>query len=299
MSTSALPRTHLLLVLTICIAWGMNFLASAAALRELPPLLFTTLRLLPLIPLLLPWMQLPKRHQWFRLIVVALCTGVLHFGLNFWAIRESGNLASPAIVLQSYIPLATVLAVVFLGEKIRWRTWTGIGVSFAGVMVLGFDPMVLASPFALMLMLLSALALAVGTVVMRGLSGMHPIGMQGWVALIAIGPLIIWSALIEEGQWEAVRHASLVAWFGVAWACLIASLLGHAVFYWLVQRHPVSTLTPYLLLAPVFAVLLGIAFWGDRPGPRLYVGGAMVLGGVLFIALRAQVRARPLPEPTA
>lgn len=299
MSTSALPRTHLLLVLTICIAWGMNFLASAAALRELPPLLFTTLRLLPLIPLLLPWMQLPKRHQWFRLIVVALCTGVLHFGLNFWAIRESGNLASPAIVLQSYIPLATVLAVVFLGEKIRWRTWTGIGVSFAGVMVLGFDPMVLASPFALMLMLLSALALAVGTVVMRGLSGMHPIGMQGWVALIAIGPLIIWSALIEEGQWEAVRHASLVAWFGVAWACLIASLLGHAVFYWLVQRHPVSTLTPYLLLAPVFAVLLGIAFWGDRPGLRLYVGGAMVLGGVLFIALRAQVRARPLPEPTA
>lgn len=299
MSTSALPRTHLLLVLTICIAWGMNFLASAAALRELPPLLFTTLRLLPLIPLLLPWMQLPKRHQWFRLIVVALCTGVLHFGLNFWAIRESGNLASPAIVLQSYIPLATVLAVVFLGEKIRWRTWTGIGVSFAGVMVLGFDPMVLASPFALMLMLLSALALAVGTVVMRGLSGMHPIGMQGWVALIAIGPLIIWSALIEEGQWEAVRHASLVAWFGVAWACLIASLLGHAVFYWLVQRHPVSTLTPYLLLAPVFAVLLGIAFWGDRPGPRLYVGGAMVLGGVLFIALRAQARARPLPEPTA
>ena len=51
-----------------------------------------------------------------------------------------------------------------------------------------------------------------------------------------------------------------------------------------------------LVLAAI-AVALGIAFWGDRPGPRLYVGGAMVLGGVLFIALRARTRARKLPEP--
>jgi O-acetylserine/cysteine efflux transporter len=27
--------------------------------------------------------------------------------------------------------------------------------------------------------------------------------------------------------------------------------------------------------------------WGDQPGPRLLVGGAMVLGGVLAISLRA------------
>ena len=55
---------------------------------------------------------------------------------------------------------------------------------------------------------------------------------------------------------------------------------------------------PYLLVSPVIAVALGIAFWGDRPGPRLYLGAAMVLGGVLFISLRARVRARKLPEPT-
>ena len=84
-------------------------------------------------------------------------------------------------------------------------------------------------------------------------------------------------------------------WFGVAWATFAASLLGHGLFYWLVQRHPVSTLTPYLLLTPVLAVLLGIMFWGDRPGPALWIGGAMVLGGVLVVALRAKVRQRPLP----
>lgn len=293
-----MPRTDLLLILTVCLVWAVNFLTSAAALRELPPLFFTALRLLPLIPLMLPWMQRPPKGQWPHLLVVALCNGVLHFGLNFWAIHEAGNLASPAIVLQSYIPMASVLAVIFLGEKAGWRTWAGIGVSFAGVLVLGFDPMVLDRPFALALMLLSALSLAIGTVTMRGLTGMNGFGMQGWVALIGVAPLLLWSGLVEQGQWQALRHASWVAWLGVAWAALASSLLGHGLFYLLVQRHPVSSLMPYLLLTPVFAVALGIAFWGDRPGPRLYVGGAMVLGGVLVIALRARVRARPLPEPT-
>lgn len=292
-----MPRLHLLLILAICLVWAVNFLTSALALRELPPLLFTALRLLPLVLLLLPWMHMPNRAQWPRLAAVALCNGALHFGLSFWALKEAGNLASPAIVLQSYIPMTTVLATVFLGEKIGWRTWTGVAISFAGVLVLGFDPIVLDAPFALMLMLLSALSLAVGTVTMRSLTGMHPIGMQGWVALIAVGPLLVWSLMVESGQWQAIQHASPVAWMGVAWAALGASVLGHGLFYWLVQRHPVSTLTPYLLLTPVFAVALGIAFWGDRPGPRLYVGGAMVLGGVLFIALRARTRARKLPEP--
>ena len=37
---------------------------------------------------------------------------------------------------------------------------------------------------------------------------------------------------------------------------LIASLVGHGLLYWLVQRHPVSQVTPYLLLAPVFEALL-------------------------------------------
>ena len=51
-------------------------------------------------------------------------------------------------------------------------------------------------------------------------------------------------------------------------------------------------------ILPLLAVALGIAFWGDRPGPRLYLGGAMVLGGVLVIALRALAKARTVPKAT-
>lgn len=294
-----LPPRDLLLVLVVCLVWALNFLTSAFALREIPPFLFTAVRLAILAVVLAPFIRLPPRGQWPRLIAVALCNGVLHFGLSFWSLRLSGNLASPAIVMQSYVPMAALLAWWWLGERFGWRTGAAITLSFAGVLVLGFDRSVLAHPASLLLMLVSAVFLAMGTVLMRPLKGLRMASQQGWTALIALPPLLLLSALFEPGGMSALRAASWIGWGGAAYSALCASLLGHGLYYVLVQRHPVAQVTPWLLLAPVLAVVLGMLFHGDHPGPQLWIGGAMVLGGVLLIALRALARARPLPAAPA
>jgi O-acetylserine/cysteine efflux transporter len=287
------PR-DLLLILIVCLAWAGNFLTSALALREFSPLLFTALRLLLLGILLIPFIKRPPRVQFGRLIAVALCNGALHFGLSFWALKLAGDIASPAIVMQSYVPMAAILAWAMLGERIAWRTGLAIGVSFGGILVLGFDPLVLDRPESLLIMLVSAFFLALGTVLMRNLKNIDALSLQGCTAWIGAFPLLICSALIEPDMRTQVSTVSWVAWAGVIYAAVIASMLGHSLFYLLVQRHPVAQLTPYLLLSPVIAVGLGIAFWGDHPGPRLWIGAAMVLGGVLMIALHGLAKRRAL-----
>ena len=300
MSTArGLGGRDLVLVLLICIAWALNFLTSAYALREIPPFLFTAVRLAILALLLGAFVKPPAPGQWPRLIAVALCNGVLHFGLSFWALQLAGNLSSPAIVMQSYVPMAALLAWWWLGERFGWRTGLAIALSFAGVLVLGFDPMVFARPASLLLMLVSALFLAIGTVLMRPLKGLGMISQQGWTAIIGLLPLLGLSALLEPGGFTALREASWIGWGGAVYAALFSSLLGHGLYYALVQRHPIAQVTPWLLLTPVLAVMLGLLFYGDHPGPQLWIGGAMVLGGVLLIALRALARARPMPPAEA
>jgi O-acetylserine/cysteine efflux transporter len=300
MSTArGLGGRDLLLVLLICIAWALNFLTSAYALREIPPFLFTAVRLAILALLLGAFVKPPAPGQWPRLIAVALCNGVLHFGLSFWALHLAGNLSSPAIVMQSYVPMAALLAWWWLGERFGWRTGLAIALSFAGVLVLGFDPMVFTHPASLLLMLVSALFLAVGTVLMRPLKGLGMVSQQGWTAIIGVLPLLGLSALFEPGGFTALRAASWIGWGGAVYAALFSSLLGHGLYYALVQRHPIAQVTPWLLLTPVLAVVLGLLFYGDHPGPQLWIGGAMVLGGVLLIALRALAQARPMPPAEA
>ncbi len=287
---AGLGRRDFALLLFVCVVWALNFLMSALGLREIPPFTFTFLRFAVLLIALAAFIRLPPRDQWPRLASVSLLIGVLHFGLSFLALRLSGDLSSPAIVMQSYVPMTTLLAWWWLGE--RFGAWTGgaIAISFSGVLVLGLDPYVLARPVALITMLLSSLALAVGTVLMKGLRGIGMPSQQGWMAVFSLLPLLAISLWLEPGALARLASASAVAWAGVVYAALASSLLGHGLYYQLVQRHPVATMMPWLLLVPVLAVALGVAFWGDRPGPRVYLGGAMVLGGVLMIALRQRRR---------
>ena len=290
-----MPLRDLLLALLVCLVWAGNFLTSALALRDMPPLLFTALRLAVLALLLAAFLRRPAKGQWPRLVVISLCVGVLHFGLSFWALKLAGNLSSPAIVMQSYVPMSVLLAWFLLGERFGRRTGAAVALSFGGVLVLGFDPLVLANPASVFMMLVSAFFLALGTVLMRGLAGVSRYGMQAWTAVIGVGPLLGLSLWLEPGGFASLATLGWVPWFGIAYAAVAASLVGHGIYYSLIQRHPVAKVMPWLLLTPLLAVGLGIAFFGDKPGPKLWLGGAMVLGGILVIALRTQARARAAP----
>ena len=228
------------LIAIICLTWGGNFLTSAAALRELPPLMFSALRMTLLGVVLLPFTHWPPRAQWPLLAAVVLCNVVLHFGLSFWSLKLAGDLASPAIIMQSYVPMAVLFAWLIRGERFAWRSGLAILVSFAGILVLGFDPIVLDNPQSMVLMLVSALFLAIGTVLIRG----------------------------HQRARNSVRPERS----------------GHRT-YRIVAHHQVVDDRD----------ARGIG----RPGPRLWIGGAMVLGGVLAVALRALAKQRAVtPAPS-
>jgi O-acetylserine/cysteine efflux transporter len=286
------------LVALICLAWAGNFITSKLALQDFPPFLFTALRLLLLTLLLGAFLKLPPRAVWPRLLAVALFNGVLHFALSFWSLKLSHNIASPAIVMQSYVPMVALLAWWLLGEKFHWRTGSAIAVSFLGVLVLGFDPAILADLLPLGLMLVSALFIALGTIAMRGLQ-MDLIQQQGWTAAIGLIPIWLMSVLVEGNPLAHIQNAGMQAWIGVFYAALIASLVGHGLFFVLIKRHPVAVITPYLLTAPLLAAILGVVLLGDQVGIRVWIGGAMVLSGVLGVALRNLQKAKLEPPVAA
>jgi O-acetylserine/cysteine efflux transporter len=148
------------------------------------------------------------------------------------------------------------------------------------------------------LVLASALSLATGTILMRRLKGIGVFSFQAWNALLSVVPLLLLAIWLETPS-DVVRISGERpdVWLAVAYSAVAASIIGHGGFYWLIQRHEVNLITPYLLLVPILAVVLGVIFWGDRPGPRLLTGGSLVLAGVLWITLRARWRRPRRVEP--
>lgn len=289
--------THLALVLVICLVWGFNFIASAAGVAHFPAFLFTVLRFALVLGLLLPWLRRPPAGQGWRLVVVALLNGALHFSLYFMALRHSADISSVAVAMQLYVPFSVLIAVCLLGERIGWRSALAIVIAFIGVLVVGFDPLVFTQLDALALTIASAFCLGLGSVLMRGLAGIGVMNFQAWSALISLPVLLAMSMAFEQDHWALVRTAGWVPWSAALYSAVGGSIIGHGLFYYLVQRRPVAEVTPYLLLTPVLGVAFAILFWGDQPGWRLYAGAALVLGGVLGLSLRlrSKYRARTAP----
>jgi len=288
MSSFSLSARDLALVLVICIVWAGNFIAGASGMQHFSPFLFMVLRFTLLLLILLPFIRRPPPGQWIRLIAVCLLMGGLHFSLMFWALSRSEDVSTVAIVQQTYIPMAVVLAMLLMREIVGWKTLAAIFLAFLGVLVIGFDPLVLKQPDVLLITLASALFHALGATYQRGIRGVGVLSYQAWTAVIALPVLLAATLLTEQGQLEIIKTAQWQSWASVAYSAVMASLVGHGLFFYLVQRHPVSSVMPYLQLTPVLAVVFGVLIWGDRPGARLLFGGALVITGILFITLRAR-----------
>lgn len=292
MNPPGMPLRDLALVLVICVVWAGNFIAGAQGMQQFPPLLFMTLRFALVLLVVAPFLRPPPPGQWRRLIGVCLSMGVIHFALMFWALGHSGDVSSVAIAQQTYIPMAVVLAMLLLGERVGWKTLAAVGLAFLGVLLVGFDPLVLRQTDVLLITLLSALFQALGSIYQRGIRGVGVLNFQAWTAVIALPLLLTASLLLEQDHLATLRGAQWTHWASVVYTALLASIVGHGLFFYLVQRHPVSGVMPYLQLTPVLAVVFGVLAWGDRPGWRLLLGGALVITGILLITLRARSKIR-------
>jgi O-acetylserine/cysteine efflux transporter len=288
MSSYSMPARDLVLILVICTVWAGNFIAGSFGMQHFSPFLFMILRFALLLLILLPFLRRPPPGQWPRLIAVCLLIGGLHFTLMFWALSRSEDVSTVAIVQQTYIPMAVLLAIFLMRERVGWKTLAATFLAFLGVLVVGFDPLVLKQTDVLAIALASALFQALGSIYQRGIRGVGVLNFQAWTAVIALPVLLAATLLTEQGQLEIIKTAQWQHWAAVVYSTVMASMVGHGLFFYLVQRHPVTSVMPYLQLTPVLAVVFGILIWGDRPGLRLLFGGAMVILSILFITLRAR-----------
>lgn len=290
MSSSAgepatIESRDLALLLVMNLIWGMNLIASKIGVGQFPPIFFTALRFASLALFLIPMLRI-HRGQMAYLSAAALLTGPTAFALLFAGIYLAEDAATVAIASQMGVPFSTLLSVWLLGETIRWRRTLGIAFAFAGIVIIGFDPRVIAYWEGLVLVVGSCLVSALGLIFLKRLHDIKPLELQSFIALVGGSMLLIMSFMFESGQMDAVRNANWQGWAALAFTTLLSSLVAHTAWYYLVARYPVTSLSPLTLLSPLFGILFGVTLLDDQLTPRMLLGGAVTLIGVFIVVMR-------------
>jgi O-acetylserine/cysteine efflux transporter len=279
-----LKNSELILAASVPLLWGIGFTFAKAGLNEFPPLFLMGLRF-TLAALTLVWFVPIPRGQLKQIFWISLVGSTLQYGMTFTGLSMlDASLA--IIIIHLEVPFSVLLAAIVLKDKPGSQRILGMLISFSGIVLIAGQPSLSEQLPAILLTASGAMMWAVGQVMVKRLEN-PPSGfaLTAWIGVFSGPQMILGSFMFEDSQLESLSNASWVGWGVILYLALIMTVLGYGIWYHVLCRNHVSKVMPVMLLLPVFTIASSMLFLGEEPSPMIFIGAAVVIGGVSMIVI--------------
>ncbi len=289
-------RARLMLVL-LCLLWGVTWPVMKIALNEIPPLSmrtlsagFAALTLFVICVVKRRSFRISSAKAWAHVVIISLLN-IVGFSL-FSAFAQIAAATSRVAILAYTMPIWTVLlAWVILGERPTRFQGIAIALCVAGLAILIYPLATMGLPLGLLLAIASGLSWAAGTVYVKWARvDADPLGVTSWQLTIAFF-VIAACLLIFEGRLDLdAAHAG--ALFAVVFTGIAGAGIAYAMWFEIVRRLPAVTASLGILGIPVIGVVSSILILGERPTAADVVGFALIFAASACVLLGAQASRR-------
>lgn len=277
---------HLLFILMIDLVMGSNPVITKLVVAEVAPVTAAFLRFILVFLACSPWLRwVPGRMGMVAL--TSLVAGAFFLAVTHISFSVADNVSALAIAGQLGVPFSVIFAMIFFRERVAWIRGMGIVLSLVGIAIVGFDPAIADERLGLLLTILGTLLWAAGSLMFRKLAGVPPLTIYAWLALISLPVLGLLSLLFEPGEIARVGSVPPATWGWIAFSALGTTVLGHGGMAWMLQRYPVSVISPLTLPAPLFAVVSAVIVFETPVTAQMVIGGLLTLAGVAIITIRS------------
>lgn len=235
--------------------------------------------------LLLAPMALARREEFRALerreLLLSLLSGAflgVHFAGYFEALRWT-SIASAVVLVDTEVLFVALASVLILRKKLSGRAWLAVLLAFGGSVVVALADTAAGSNalrgdlFALAGSLCMAVYTMLGAVCRRKLSTT----VYTFLVYLSAAGTVLACALAGGMALTGWGPVNFLAALGMAVFC---TLLGHSVFSWGLKYLPPAFISTANLLEPVLASVWGLFLFGERPGPQVVLGGAVILLGI-------------------
>jgi len=194
-------------------------------------------------------------------------------------------ISSASAILQA-TPLAITLgAALFLGEPVGWRRWSAILVGFAGVLLVirpgleGFD---VRSLFAVQ----GVAGLAIRDLATRRVPRETSSFQLSFLAFLTLIPAAGLLALVT-GQPAVAPSAANWALIG---GSVVLGVLSYYAIVAAMRVGEVSFVTPFRYSRIIFALIIGVTVFDERPDALMLAGSAIIVASGVYTLWREQKR---------
>jgi len=301
----ALTPTVALALLIVAGVWGSAFPMIKLGLEDFSAPHFTLLRhlvaSLTFLPLLLVFRArlLPRRADLpYFFLLGFLGFFIYHLALNYGSERVSAGAAS--LIIATAPAMTAIIAAFLLRDRLPLFGWLGSALAFAGISFIvlgdtggagsgqggagvgGFNAYA-------WFIVIAAAATAFFSVLQRPMFKRYrPIEVAAFATWAGTVPMLVF----VPGLGEAVATASNSALGAAIYNGVLPSATAYTLFAFALSRAPVTVVTGWLYVVPLFGLLAAWLMLGEVPSALTVVGGATAIVGVVVLNVAKQRAAR-------
>ncbi|WP_276347895.1 EamA family transporter [Daejeonella sp. JGW-45] len=289
-NTVNLTPKHLLVVLSIVLIWGVNFIAVFIGLKTLSPFLLSAIRFGLSA---LPWIFfLPRPKAPLKLIIgYGLFNFAMQFGLMFTGIHLGVSPGLASLVLQVQVFFSMGLSFLFFQDRPTAFKIAGSLISFLGIGIVAVNVDQGSTFIGLIMLLLAAFSWSAGNMFTKKVNSESPLALVVWGNLFAF-PVMAAVSLFYDGPaviLSSLQSSSWVTLGAVFYIVYISTHVGYGAWSFLMKSYSTSAVVPFTLMIPVVGFLSSALYLGETLPWWKLLASVFIIGGLVFGLLEKQV----------
>jgi O-acetylserine/cysteine efflux transporter len=279
-----MPRFHILLAVLIQIFWGATYPLCKPYVDVFPPMLLVAMVYTIVALAATPLVPRPKTRQ-RTLFLLGFFGGALQTSMVFVALKHLP--ASTAVLaMQAQLPIG-VVASWFMGrDKPNLKNALGSLVCLVGIGIVIGRPEATDAWFGLAAMLIGVASWAVAQAAIPVVAQDQGMTLYAGMTRYAAPQMIAMSLIFEHGQLHGLADVPAGAWAAVPLIAMAGFALPYAIWYWLLMRHRIDELLPFVILMPIVSIVVTTTLLGEPLPAALLLGGVVVIAGLAVIVFR-------------
>ncbi|USL44402.1 DMT family transporter [Priestia megaterium] len=275
-------------IISVTLIWGYTWVTMKIAISDIPPFLFSSLRLLiGAIPLFIILIIQRKRlfvdkENFKRYLIMSLLMSlgymaILTYGMQF---VDSGKTSVLVYTMPIFV---TILSHFKLGEKINIYKMVGLIFGLLGLLfILGLE---ITNPdtkviFGELLILFSALSWGLANVFSKiRFKNIDVIHMNAWQLIIGALFLFILSLILEPNysiEWSNKALLSLL------FNGLFSTAFTFVVWFWVLKKINASKASMALMFVPILGIIFGWLQLGENITISIVIGSFLICAGIFM-----------------
>lgn len=278
-----------LLLVALCLSWGLNHVAIKLANEGLQPVFQSGLRSALGAIVVFLWCRLRGIRLFERdgTLIAGTIAGLL-FGTEFLLVYLALDYTtvSRSVIFLYTTPFMVALGAHFFvpGERMTWMRAIGLAAAFSGVVIAFSDELSLPSPQALIGDTMSVFAACAwaATIIVIKVTALRTASAEK-VLLYQLAVAAVLQLALAPFFGPFVRDVTPLVIGAFTFQVVVVVAITYVVWFWLIRQYPAAQLSAFTFLTPLFGVVFGGLLLAEPLSPRLLAALALVAAGIYLV----------------